>query len=137
VTYQEKVKKLIEGMGDVRGRKFDVYVAHDDWCPELQGTGKCTCDPDVELWDHKDKPILVRGYRGKELIFEDSFDLAAMTLPQYEAMEKKHCDALFDGSITLLEFENPGEPDPQKRFLRYGTSPEGMMMPIAIRLGPK
>lgn len=47
-NYMRKIKKLLQGHPELRGKLSMVDVYHSDDCAALKG-GICNCDPDLEV----------------------------------------------------------------------------------------
>lgn len=75
--------------------------------------------------------IAFRGYVDGALRFEETvavddggFDVEALAL--------KHAADLGDDGLFMIEIEFLDEPDPLQRFMRFGTDPRGMRVPVAV-----
>jgi hypothetical protein len=79
--------------------------------------------------------LAIRGWRNGEFRFEEHYrgtpvELAAL----FPAMVVHHLDRLAPFDLPhLLEFEFPDEPDPLKRFMRFGADSRRMLAPVGER----
>lgn len=84
--------------------------------------------------------VMIRGYVGKTVLFEDPFDMPEADEADDEleklmpALAEKHGRSLADHSLHMIEIEFLDEPDPNQRFFRFGTDPSGMVWPVALKL---
>jgi hypothetical protein len=79
--------------------------------------------------------LAIRGFVGGEKQFEDRTEVTAENLHALlPALAAKHATALAEHRIHVIEIEFLDEPNPQERFFRFGTDPNGMVMPIGIKL---
>lgn len=79
--------------------------------------------------------LVVRGYLGSELIFRQNLALdSALVDSVIAAMAPKHSAAMAAHELDMIEFEFPDDPNPDERFFRIGTNPDGMVMPIEVDL---
>jgi hypothetical protein len=75
----------------------------------------------------------VRLYKGKMEMFRQLLEVAESELDQIiPRLFKEHADLLVEPHMIEIEFLD--EPDPYKRFLRFGTDPSGMAVPIEISM---
>jgi len=75
--------------------------------------------------------IMIRGFVGRKLIFEEAADADAVDL---ETLAAKHATVMAAYKHHMLEFEFLDEPDPLQRFFRFGTDPSAMVRPIRLDL---
>lgn len=84
--------------------------------------------------------LAFRGYLNGQVIFEESFtydhfsdgrDVALSALAKTHA---RVLDLLHDLGPTMLEIEFVDEPDPEKRFFRFGSDPSAMREPVEVDL---
>lgn len=80
--------------------------------------------------------VIVRGFaEGREQFAEP------VVLPEggwdriLPALAEKHALAMLAAGHEkhMIEIEFPDEPNPMERFFRFGTDPDWMVQPIAIR----
>jgi hypothetical protein len=83
-------------------------------------------DPE-DLFDGLDENVIVRCYIDGKLRFTDKSKVKAI---DFEAMVNKHAAAAGDRPL-MIEVEFLDQPEPQ-RFLRFGTDPRGMVMPMPL-----
>jgi hypothetical protein len=80
--------------------------------------------------------LIVRGFGDGALVFEDDLEIideASMDRIM-KRLIKTHITALARSyEVHMLEFEFPDAPE-HERFLRFGTDPRGMVMPIEMHL---
>lgn len=87
--------------------------------------------------------LIIRGYayeirrrRGhKEFVafkrFEEPLDVNALTLDEIlPELAERHAASLVNDPLHMIEIEFPDEPDENQRFVRFGSSPVGMAMPV-------
>jgi hypothetical protein len=74
--------------------------------------------------------IAIRGFKKGTRVFEEQVDGDTADL---EKLACEHMTRLGEGPM-MIEVEFLDEPDPNERFLRFGTDPSGMVMPIAVDL---
>jgi hypothetical protein len=80
--------------------------------------------------------IIVRGFIRGAKQFEERHSVDDGT-DQIERLAERHALALLalpGGENHMIEIEFPDEADPLQRFFRIGTSPDGMVNPIAVRI---
>lgn len=83
-----------------------------------------------------DVHLTVRGYREREVVFTEPLTLSETELDTLlPELAEKHCTAMADGQLNMVEIEFMDEEDINQRFFRLGTSPDGMVMPLRINLG--
>jgi hypothetical protein len=79
--------------------------------------------------------MVARGYLGDELVFRENITLDEEQLENVVAdMALRHSAAMAADELDMIEFEFLDEPDPDQRFFRIGTNPDGMVMPIEVDL---
>jgi hypothetical protein len=52
-------------------------------------------------------------------------------------LAQQHAKKLAAHDLHMIEIEFLDEPNEQERFLRFGTDPSGMVMPIAFPIGER
>jgi hypothetical protein len=77
--------------------------------------------------------LAIRGYKKREKVFEEFVDAGQVDL---ERLALEHALRLV-GEAHMIEIEFLDEPDESQRYFRFGTDPEGMVMPIGVRLDGK
>jgi hypothetical protein len=78
--------------------------------------------------------IIVRGYGDGAKVFEDAVTIEDAAMERViERMAETHAAALSKYAAHMLEFEFPDAPE-DDRFLRFGSDPSRMVMPVAVRL---
>ncbi len=78
--------------------------------------------------------VVVRGFGDGTKVFEDRVEIDDAALENViEKMALSHMAALKSYEVHMLEFEFPDAPE-DERFLRFGTDPRGMVMPIEVNL---
>ena len=76
--------------------------------------------------------VTIRGFADGAKIFEDQLDVPEQALEALlPELAEKHARALADSELHMIEIEFPDDPGPD-RFFRFGTDPDGMMIPILI-----
>jgi hypothetical protein len=79
--------------------------------------------------------LAIRGYRGREVQFEETVILGSAHLENLVAdLATEHAAAMKAGTLSMVEIEFLDDPNPDERFFRIGTDPSGMVIPIAIDL---
>jgi hypothetical protein len=82
--------------------------------------------------------LIVRGYRKKELLFEEHHTITEADLENFlPRLGLQHAEAMAAGRLGMVEIEFLDSPDPEDRFFRIGVETDGMVMPIALKLGSK
>lgn len=77
--------------------------------------------------------LTFRGFNGSQMVFEEQATIPASALSGVaEAYGKKHCAAIESDELTMVEIEFMDESDPNERFFRIGTNPDGMVAPARI-----
>ena len=80
--------------------------------------------------------LMIRGYVGRTVVFEDRVDVAFPDLGTIlPSMAEQHATKLAAHDLHMIEIEFLDEPNEQERYFRFGTHPAGMVMPIEIPLG--
>lgn len=80
--------------------------------------------------------LAIRGYANGVLQFKELVDVDPDKLDEVlPTLAKKHIDALTNHELHMIELEFLDEPDVNQRFFRFGTDPEGMVIPLRINLG--
>ena len=80
--------------------------------------------------------IAVRGFAGRELLFEDRVEITDTDLgSQLPKLAEKHVAKMAAHELHMIEIEFLDEPDENQRFFRFGTEPAGMVLPIRVDLG--
>lgn len=75
------------------------------------------------------------GRRARTLRFEDKLDIPAPELDEaLPELARRHTEALAGDLMHMIEFEFPDEPDEMRKYLRFGTTPLGMVQPLAVNL---
>lgn|GEM_PF-5014621 len=78
--------------------------------------------------------LAIRGYKDGVLQFTDMVAIDDGAEDMAIAMlADRHAEALKDGP-HMIEMEFLDEPDPLQRFVRFGTDPRGMVLPIKVDL---
>lgn len=77
--------------------------------------------------------LAIRGYADGEQKFEDQVELDAADERYIHLLAIKHAEALMKSELHMIEFEFLNEPDPMKRFLRFGTDTSRMVAPVKIQ----
>lgn len=75
--------------------------------------------------------VAIRGYAAGKQIFEELYDGENLNL---EMLAKHHAELLRDRPKHMIEVEFLDHPDDPYRFFRFGTDPEGMVMPLELEL---
>ncbi len=79
--------------------------------------------------------IVIRGFVGKKILFEDHLEVEEATLEEIlPRLAKKHGKAMAQHRLHMIEIEFLDEPDPEQRFFRFGTDPRAMVKPLRVRL---
>lgn len=78
--------------------------------------------------------MVIRGFVGRQVIFKDHVEMADdddmdVRLP---GLVEKHTEYMKDYPKFMIEVEFLEEPDPEQRFLRFGTDPTIMVDPIEV-----
>lgn len=73
----------------------------------------------------------IRAFSGKTLIFSEHIECEEKEL---DAIAEEHIKRLLDYPKHMIEFEFLDEPDVNQRFLRIGTDPRGMVLPMSFTL---
>lgn len=47
IGYQEKILRAGQRGAFNKVGLYPTFVLHDDWCPQLKGTGPCACNAEV------------------------------------------------------------------------------------------
>jgi hypothetical protein len=82
--------------------------------------------------------LIFRGFVAGELVYEQaaSFDSSAELDRLLPALAQEHSTLLPDDDRpVMLEVEFLNEPDPLQWYIRFGTDPAGMVVPMAVDLG--
>lgn len=75
--------------------------------------------------------LSIRGYAGREIVFEDRADVESDDLDALlPGLALKHGKAMSQHRLHMIEIEFLDEPDPLQRFFRIGTDPTGMVWPM-------
>jgi len=78
--------------------------------------------------------VIIRGYGDGVKVFEDRADIDDAALERVVGkMAEVHMRTLCKYEVHMLEFEFLDAPE-DERFLRFGTDPRGMVMPIKVNL---
>ena len=76
--------------------------------------------------------LVIRGWLNGEKKFEEHLDIEEDQIEGIiGAAAADHAELLKSGP-HMVEFEFLDEPDPNQRFVRIGTDPRRMVLPIAI-----
>lgn len=75
--------------------------------------------------------LRIRAFTGQTIIFDERIECEEKEL---DAIAERQFKRLVDYPKHMLEYEFLDEPDVNKRFLRIGTDPRGMVLPIGIKL---
>jgi hypothetical protein len=79
--------------------------------------------------------LAIRGYVGREVVFEDRVEVTAADMDNViPELAERHATKLASHELHMIEIEFLNEPNEKERFFRFGTDPSGMVMPIAIPL---
>lgn len=79
--------------------------------------------------------LAIRGFAEGRIKFEDAIDLPEAQIENLlPDLAQKHAAALAAHELHMIEIEFLDDPDPNARFFRFGTDPEGMVAPIGIGL---
>jgi hypothetical protein len=79
--------------------------------------------------------VAIRGFAGRVRVFEEVVDAAESELDSLlPSLARKHAEVLASSPMHMIEIEFLDEPDPNERFLRFGTDPWGMVMPLQVNL---
>ena len=78
--------------------------------------------------------IAVRAFADGKLLFEEHIEDEGLSDSDVEALVAKHMLRVLPHERHMLEIEFLDEPDSNQRFFRFGTDPNGMVLPIAIDL---
>jgi hypothetical protein len=81
--------------------------------------------------------LAVRGYKDSVQVFEDRIDIDLGDKSEMTRLVREHIMAVADHENHMLEIEFLDEPDPLKRFYRFGTDPSLMVDPIRVDLWKK
>ena len=76
-------------------------------------------------------PVIVRGYLGRECIFEQPCLLDAESAAT-ALIAEEHADQLASGRVDTIEVEFVGFPE-YERFFRFGTNVNRITQPIVVR----
>ena len=80
--------------------------------------------------------LAIRGFAGGVQQFEDRMELDKAGMEQIlPALAREHCKALAAHQLHMIEIEFLDEPNVDERFFRFGTDPDGMVMPLFLQLG--
>lgn len=98
-------------------------------------TGKATSPAQLEFIEGF--RLAFRVFTDGKLIFEDLAVIPANDIDDVmPRLAKQHWEALAGATAHMIEVEILDEPDPNERFMRFGTDPNGRVMPIAYKLKP-
>jgi len=79
--------------------------------------------------------LVFRGFVSGKLLWEEFAELEDDQLENVlPRLAEKHAKAMAGHELHMIEIELLDEPDPDQRFLRFGTDPDGMVRPVAIEL---
>ncbi len=79
--------------------------------------------------------VTVRGFAGKQIVFKETVDVPDDEEQSAIALiADRHIGMLSHYPQHVIEMEFLDEPDPDKRFFRFGTDPSNMRMPIKVDL---
>jgi hypothetical protein len=82
--------------------------------------------------------VAIRGFADKQLVFDHRIELPETEIERLlPHLAEAHGDALAQHSLHVIEIEFLDEPNPNERFFRFGTDPNGMVMPMEINLEKK
>jgi hypothetical protein len=77
--------------------------------------------------------LVIRGYLKKVRQWESSVEVWYDKMPSLMCdLADQHVKSMLGGTLDMVEIEFLDEPDVMQRFLRLGTNPDGMVMPIEI-----
>jgi len=80
--------------------------------------------------------IAVRGFAGRELLFEDRVEITDTGLGSLlPKLAEQHAAKMAAHELHMIEIKFLDEPNENERFFRFGTDPAGMVLPIQIDLG--
>ncbi len=75
--------------------------------------------------------VMIRGFAGTTVIFQEELDL-----PEDGdvgmALAERHVALMVGHPQHMIEIEFLDLPDQEERFLRFGTDPTGMILPIRL-----
>jgi hypothetical protein len=81
--------------------------------------------------------LVIRGYLGKVRQWQSSVELTEENLENLlPDLAESHCEAMAAGTLDMIEIEFLDDPDPNRRFLRIGTNPDGIVYPLRFNLNP-
>src|SRR5215471_1809380 len=79
--------------------------------------------------------LIIRGFTKGCLLFADRLEVNDQDIEDVIPwLVEKRWQILVDHPRHWIEIEFLDEPDPAQRFFRFGTDPNGMVMPIEIDL---
>lgn len=76
--------------------------------------------------------VIVRGFLKGSHVFSDHQELDADKPGFTRRIAEQHARMTLAGDIDMIEIEFLDEPDPNQRFLRIGTNPLDMVIPLRI-----
>lgn len=82
--------------------------------------------------------VIVRGYAGNdrkrdlELIFRENAEMDGRNADFVKEIAERHAAFMAEHKRWMIEFEFLDIPEAEGRFFRFGSSPAGMVLPIAI-----
>jgi hypothetical protein len=80
--------------------------------------------------------LMVRGYLKGAQVFARPVTVDEANLERVlPDLAREHAEAMVAGTLGMIEIEFLDEPDPEQRYFRLGTDPQGMVQPRAINLG--
>ncbi|HEY1860807.1 MAG TPA: hypothetical protein VGG61_10655 [Gemmataceae bacterium] len=77
--------------------------------------------------------LIIRGFVDGMKKFEEHVEVDSedFGVAKVYALAARHM-AVLGNEPHMIEFEFPDEPDPLKRFFRFGTDPRGMVIPVVV-----
>lgn len=79
--------------------------------------------------------LCIRGFVGRTVRFKERIDVEESELDTVvPRLAEKHAAAMASHALHMIEIEFLDEPDPNTRFMRFGTDPSGMVDPHKIDL---
>jgi hypothetical protein len=79
--------------------------------------------------------VAIRGFVGRACQFQELVDVPEEDEALDKLIEeitKRHGAQMAAHELHMIEIEFLDDPDPEKRFFRFGTDPAGMVAPVAL-----